>query len=174
MCAVICWFACMAPVTPTSYERSVGALIVRRGEAPRREVHYLLLRYPGGYWEFPRGHVEVGEREHATARREIREETGITSLRFIDGFREGYRFHFQREGKMIAKDAIIYLAEAPAWTVRTSEEHLGYVWMPFREAVKALRFENSRVVLRRAALFLARTPRRGPSAPRRKSIGVRG
>ncbi|MBI4142808.1 NUDIX domain-containing protein [Candidatus Uhrbacteria bacterium] len=163
-----------AAIAPNTYERSVGALIVRRGEPPRREVHYLLLRYPGGYWEFPRGHVEAGEREHATARREIREETGITSLRFIDGFREGYRFHFQREGKMIAKDAIIYLAEAPAWTVRTSEEHLGYVWMPFREAVKALRFENSRIVLRRAAAFLARGVRRVPSIPRRRGMGARG
>lgn len=142
-----------------AYERSAGAIIFRLGEPPRREPHFLLLRYPGGYWEFARGHVEAGERELTTAAREIREETGITQLRFISGFRERYRFHFQREGRMVAKDAIIYLAEVPRWTVRTSEEHLGYVWMPYREALLALRFENSRVVLRRAVAFLLRRSR---------------
>lgn len=147
-----------------AYERSAGAIIFRIGEAPRREPHFLLLRYRGGYWEFVRGHIEVGEQELTTAAREIREETGITQLRFISGFRERYRFHFQREGRMVTKDAIIYLAEAPQWAVRTSEEHIGYVWMPYREALLALKFENSRVILRRAVSFLLQ---RNRPAPRR-------
>ena len=137
------------------YERSIGAIIFRFGEPPSRERYFLLLRYPGGYWEFARGHVEDGERERTTARRELSEETGITNARFLPGFRERYRFQFQRDGSTITKDAIIYLAEVSRWTVRVSDEHFGYVWMPGREALRALRFENSRAVLRRALVFLA-------------------
>lgn len=142
--------------TAPSYERSIGAIIIKRGEPPRAEPFFLLLRYPGGYWEFPRGHVEAGERELVTARREIREETGITQVRFLPGFRERYRFQFQREGKRITKDAVIYLAEVPRWTVHVSDEHYGYVWATYREAVKHLGFENARSVLRKAGAFLGR------------------
>lgn len=139
-----------------SYERSIGAIIIKYGEPPKTEPYFLLLRYPGGYWEFPRGHVEAGEREHVTARREIREETGITQPRFMDGFRERYRFHFKREGKLITKDAVIYLVEAPKWTVHVSDEHYGYVWATYREAIRHLGFENAKLVLRKAAMFLKR------------------
>lgn len=147
----------MPPAAP-SYERSIGAIIFKRGDPPKREPYFLLLRYPGGYWEFPRGHVEAGEREHVTARREIREETGITHLRFLDGFREGYRFHFRREGRVITKDAIIYLVEVPKWIVRVSDEHFGYVWATYREAMKHLGFANAQQVMRRAGAFLTRKP----------------
>jgi len=148
-----------------SYEISVGAIIVKRGDPPLAEPYFLLLRYPGGYWEFPRGHVEEGEREFVTARREIREETGITALRFLPGFRERYRFQFQRAGKRITKDAVIYLAEVSRWTVHVSDEHFGYVWATYREAAAHLGFENARLVLRRANAFLR--PRATSAASRR-------
>ncbi|MBI4434114.1 NUDIX domain-containing protein [Candidatus Uhrbacteria bacterium] len=143
------------------YERSVGAIVFRRGEAPDRELYFLLLRYPGGYWEFPRGHVEVGEREQTTAVREIQEETGITGLKFVRGFRERYRFHFRREGQSVTKDAIIYLAEAPTWAVVTSEEHFGYVWVTYDDALAHLKFENSKAIMRAAHAFFARRRRGG-------------
>lgn len=159
-----------------SYERSIGAIIIKRGEPPRAEPHFLLLRYPGGYWEFPRGHVEAGERELVTARREISEETGITALRFLPGFRERYRFHFRRGQKLITKDAVIYLAEVPRWAVRISDEHFGYVWLTYREAVRHLSFENARQVLRRAATFLSGAAKRSTAeraTGRRLQLGNR-
>lgn len=152
------------------YERSVGAIIFHSGQPPLRERSFLLLRYPGGYWEFARGHVEEGERERVTARRELAEETGIRDARFLPGFRERYRFQFQREGKHITKDAIIYLAEVNRLVVRVSEEHYGYVWMPGREALRALRFENSRVVLRRAIAFLDARVRAASGGARKSPV----
>lgn len=145
-----------------SYELSAGAIIYRvKQDGARREPYYLLLRYPGGYWEFARGHVEAGEHEHATAQREIQEETGLTGLRFARGFREKYRFHFKRTGKMVTKDAVIYLAEAQRWGVRVSEEHYGYVWAAYREALRHLHFDNSKQVLRKAHAFLQQRKSQG-------------
>ncbi|MDO8463457.1 MAG: NUDIX domain-containing protein [bacterium] len=145
-----------------SYEKSAGAIIYKvKRDGRRVEPFFLLLRYPGGYWEFARGHVEDGEREHATALREIREETGLTELRFLRGFREKYRFHFKRSGKSVAKDAVLYLAEATRWNVQVSEEHDGYVWASYREAMVHLNFENAKQVLRKAQTFL--NNRRSPA-----------
>jgi 8-oxo-dGTP pyrophosphatase MutT (NUDIX family) len=38
-------------------------------------------------WGFPKGHIEEGETDKETARREIFEETGIQDLTFIDGLK---------------------------------------------------------------------------------------
>jgi hypothetical protein len=51
----------------TEWEVSVGA-VVFTGEKNKRQ--YLLLHYPSGHFDFPKGHVEVGETEEETLRRE--------------------------------------------------------------------------------------------------------
>jgi len=57
---------------------SAGAVVVRCfGETPR----FLLLRVYR-YWDFPKGEVEPGESSLEAAIREVREETGLTDLRF--------------------------------------------------------------------------------------------
>lgn len=157
-----------------SYERSVGAIIFRHGSPPRAELgidapiedagttYVLLLRYrgrTGGHWDFARGHVEEGEREQVTAIREIGEETAITTLEFLPGFRERYRYRFHRESGPVTKDAIMYLAETTASTVRLSDEHLGFAWFPLADALRHLTYENSRAVLRKARVFLQQRAR---------------
>ena len=61
---------------------SAGVVVLRRqGETCR----FLLLR-SFRYWDFPKGQVEPGEEPIDAARREVREETGITDLDFRWGF----------------------------------------------------------------------------------------
>ncbi|WP_216317884.1 NUDIX hydrolase [Deinococcus aestuarii] len=43
------------------------------------EGRVLLVRYRGGAWAFPKGHVEPGETLTQTAVREVQEETGVTA-----------------------------------------------------------------------------------------------
>jgi 8-oxo-dGTP pyrophosphatase MutT (NUDIX family) len=57
---------------------SAGVVVVRQAEAGWR---VLLLRVYN-YWDCPKGVVEPGEDPLATARREVREETGIEDLEF--------------------------------------------------------------------------------------------
>ena len=66
-------------------EKSAGAIIFRKEE---NRAYYLLLHYPAGHWDFPKGNIENGEKEIDTAKREIYEETGIQDVEFIFGFRE--------------------------------------------------------------------------------------
>jgi 8-oxo-dGTP pyrophosphatase MutT (NUDIX family) len=57
---------------------SAGVVVLRRVDQGWR---VLLLRVYN-YWDFPKGLVEAGEEALATARREVREETGIEDLEF--------------------------------------------------------------------------------------------
>ena len=65
-------------------EHSAGAIVFRNEKS---ENFYLLLEYRPDYWGFSKGNIEKGEAVEETARREIREETGLTDIQFIEGFK---------------------------------------------------------------------------------------
>lgn len=49
-------------------------------------------------WFFPKGHVEVGESFEEAARREIQEETGLSSLEYIDTLGSYTRPKIEKDG----------------------------------------------------------------------------
>ena len=53
-------------------------------------------------------------------------------------------------GIYIFKQVHFYPAETKAQEVKLSHEHVGYVWLPFKEAVEKVTFENARRVIRLA------------------------
>ena len=135
-------------------ERSVGAIVFRKESG---KIFYLLLQYEKGYLDFPRGLAEVGEKEEETARREIREETGITDLSFIPGFKEKIRWFYRKGKELVVKEAVYFLAQTKQKEVKVSWEHKGYEWLTFEEASQKLKFETSLEVLRKAENFLHST-----------------
>ena len=57
------------------HEKSCGAIVYRKYHG---NTEILLIKHiNSGHWSFPKGHVEEGETEEETAKREIMEETGI-------------------------------------------------------------------------------------------------
>lgn len=129
-------------------ERSAGAVVFHEDE--EGSLLFLLLQYGPGHWDFPRGNMEKGESEEDTAVREVREETGLTGLRFVPGFREEVTWYYRREGKTIRKTASYLLAESPYQEVTLSWEHQGYAWLPYEEARKRVTFDNAKRTLRKA------------------------
>ncbi len=122
------------------------------------EVEYLLLLYPGGHWDFPKGNIEAGETPERTALREIKEETGL-DVELVPGFKEEIEYFYYRERRRIKKRVIYFLARARSKDVKLSWEHKGYVWLPFGQALARITFENSRGVLAKAHRFLRGAPR---------------
>ena len=131
-------------------ETSVGA-VVFRGDGNRK---YLLLHYEAGHWDFPKGNVEKGEMPENTARREIREETGIEDITFIPGFDEKIRYFYKRQKKTIAKEVEFLLAETKSQKVMLSFEHTGFEWLSYDEASERITFRNSKDILKKAEGFL--------------------
>jgi 8-oxo-dGTP pyrophosphatase MutT (NUDIX family) len=139
-------------------EKSAGAVIFRREGG---NIYYLLLHYPSGsrkpksdYWDFPKGHIEKGEKEIETVKREVKEETGLTDLEFVEGFKEWIKYFFKAEGKTVFKIVTFYLAKTKTKDVKISFEHIGYEWLVYQDALKRLTFDNAKEILKRANQFL--------------------
>jgi len=139
-------------------EKSCGAVVFREmpGKAGKISHSYLLLHYSAGHWDLPKGHVEAGESEEETARREIREETGIEEIEFLPGFREEISYSRRNErGETIGKDVVFFLAKTTESAVKLSDEHTGSLWLPFSLAARKMTYENARGVLRKADKLLS-------------------
>jgi bis(5'-nucleosidyl)-tetraphosphatase len=128
-------------------EISAGAVIFRRA---RLGPEFLLLHYGLGHWDFVKGNIEKGEEEKETVRREIDEETGITRVSFLDGFRETIRYFYRWKGENIFKVVLFYLVETRQKKVTLSDEHVSCDWLSYRKALERLTFKNSRDVLKKA------------------------
>ena len=91
-------------------EISAGIIIYKREKDRdgKVETKYLLLYHGRGYWNFPKGRMEIGETILETAYRETQEETGIKvrDIKLEKGFRNSYRYTFLVErGRIIYKEA---------------------------------------------------------------------
>jgi len=111
---------------------SAGVVVVRRAEDGWR---VLLLRVYN-YWDCPKGVVEAGEGPLDAARREVREETGITDLEF----RWGEEF-IETPPYSKGKVARYYLAETrtadanlPINPQLGRAEHHEWRWLSWEEA----------------------------------------
>lgn len=140
-------------------EISAGIIIYKREKDRdgRIETKYLLLYHGGGYWNFPKGKLEKGELSYQAAFREVAEETGIPSrsLSLEKNFKVTDKYIYQREGQKIFKIVIFFLAQAFNAEVRiSSREHNGYGWFLSKDAVKLLRHQNSKTILKRADDYL--------------------
>ena len=129
-------------------EFSAGFVLYRTtAEGPR----FLLLDY-GKHWDYPKGHLEEGETAWQAAVRELREETGIRQVDRVGRFERDmhYVFHSSKKG-MVTKTVTYFLGRTRAEAVKVSEEHEGFAWLPYDEALGRLTYDNARQMLRAAA-----------------------
>ncbi len=133
-------------------ELSCGAVIFKRQKDAT--VKYLVLHYGAGHWDFPKGHQEKNEKEEQTAHREIKEETGIEDIEFVEGFRETINYYYKKGDETIYKEVISFLGQSGTESVILSSEHIGYAWLSYEKAFKKLTFNTSKELLRKANLFL--------------------
>ncbi|MFH1284023.1 MAG: NUDIX domain-containing protein [Candidatus Peregrinibacteria bacterium] len=132
-------------------EKSCGIVVFRESGGVRM---YLVLKYPGGHFDFPKGHVEADETEHETALRELAEETGITDVEFVEGFRKQISYIYNKKGKRSDKEVIFFLGKTQAQNVRLSHEHRDFVWLEYDMAFNKVTFDNAKNLLRAAEKLL--------------------
>jgi 8-oxo-dGTP pyrophosphatase MutT (NUDIX family) len=134
-------------------EKSCGAVVFREEGAGQRL--YLLLAHSKGHWDLPKGHVEKGETEEQTARREINEETGVTDIEFLEGFRHTIAYTYLFRGRKMPKEVTFFIAKTRQPDVKMSDEHIGFEWLPFRKAAARITYSNARRVLEAAEAYLS-------------------
>ena len=131
-------------------EKSCGAVIWRGTPGAHQ---YLLARHNGGHWSFPKGHVEHGETEAETARREIREETGLEA-ELDTAFRQVVTY-YPKTG--VIKDVIFFLARPVGGSQHAQETEIADLgWFSFQEARPLVTFATDEEVLLAAEDYLAK------------------
>ncbi|GMQ95213.1 MAG: NUDIX domain-containing protein [Patescibacteria group bacterium] len=133
-------------------ERSFGIIPVRKeGD----EILFLIVRHNSGHWGFPKGHARAGESEHAAARREFTEETGISNCDILKSVSFTENYHFAKNGTPVEKTVRYFLGIVENERVTLQKGELqDYRWALFEDALGAITFDGSKSILRQAKRYL--------------------
>ena len=130
-------------------QKEVSAGIILYNDLNGRK-EFLVLKYPGGHWDFVKGKIENSEEPKQTAIRETKEETGIIDVEFIDGFYEEISYTFYVKNEEIGKKVIFYLGKTKSTDVLLSHEHIDFVWLDFEDAMEKITYDNAKRILVKA------------------------
>ncbi|MBC8251617.1 MAG: NUDIX domain-containing protein [Candidatus Nitrosopelagicus sp.] len=133
-------------------KEEISAGIILFNEVKERK--FLLLNYPSKHWDFVKGKMEKGETFHETALRETNEETGITDVEFLDGFKQEIEYYFRADNQDIHKKVIFFLGKTKTSDVMLSHEHLDFMWLDYEDALKKITYNNAKNLLKKSSEFL--------------------
>jgi 8-oxo-dGTP pyrophosphatase MutT (NUDIX family) len=135
------------------HEHSAGFILFR--ETPEGGRKFLLLDY-GRHWDYAKGHLEKGESPWRAAVRELREETGIKQVDRVGRFQRdmSYSFFSPRKGYVI-KVVTFFLGRTRQEDIKVSDEHEGFAWLSYEDAMERLTFDNARDMLRAAVTSMS-------------------
>ena len=129
----------------------VSAGVILFNESDKK---FLLLNYPSKHWDFVKGKMEKGETAHETALRETNEETGISDVEFLDGFKEEIEYYFYADNQEIHKKVVFFLGKTKTTKIILSHEHLNYIWLEYDNALEKTTYENAKNLLKKSKEFL--------------------
>ena len=131
-------------------EKSCGAIVYTRSGG---RIEYAIIKSLSGFYGFPKGHMEAGESEQQTAKREICEETGLVP-RLIPGFRETDTYPLPDRANVI-KQVVYFVAECGGRRLSYQPAELQSAqWMSYEEALQALQFDSIKQILTKAHAFV--------------------
>ena len=131
-------------------EKSVGAIVVNTAGL------YLLLdrtNKNGDFWEFPKGHQLEDESNIKTLKRELKEETGIEKFELIENFLGKNEYVSSSTGN--TRIILLYLIKVLNDKIIISQEHKGYIWTTFDDALTKLNHDKWKEILISAKKRLA-------------------
>ena len=132
--------------------KSCGAVIFTRRDS---EILYVVIRQINGDHGFPKGHIEPGEDEHATALREIREEVGL-NVEIMEGFRQETSYPFPQRPDVI-KQSVYYLAAYSAQEICCQPGEVAEAYLlPYEQARELLTFSETKRILTEAHHYLTK------------------
>jgi len=115
-------------------EKSCGCIIIEKGKV-------LLIQQTKGHWGFPKGHVESGETEIETAKREVKEETNLDVE--IDENKRYTMEYITDKGTL--KQVVLFIARKTNGNEKYQESEIKSMkWMNYEDAIKTITYDNTR------------------------------
>lgn len=140
---------------------SAGGVIFKRTDDG---VDVALISVKGGkVWGLPKGTAEKGENLARTAHREVREETGldgkiISNIGHIEYF---FTLKDEVELKRIFKIVYFFLMEYASGNVTDHDDEVDECrWFPIDEAIKLMKYEDEKGILKKARKLISQLEQR--------------
>ncbi len=132
-------------------EKSCGAVVYTKSNS---QIKYVIVKDMNGIFGFPKGHMEKGETELQTAKREVYEETGL-AVKLLDSFRSQETYNLPNTE--IQKQVIYFLGYFENQNFICQKEELSEILLlSYCDAANALQLEDKKQILREANEFLTK------------------
>ena len=135
----------------TVTEKSAGVLVFLKKSAT---LHYLLLHDNEDQWSFAKGQLEEGEKDLTAAIRELEEETAVSSMRIVPGFKRTIRYRYNKGTTKVEKSVDFFLGENGSSELHLSSEHIDAAWLSREDAAERISFSNLKQLLLEADIFI--------------------
>lgn len=133
------------------FEKACGAVMFTEKDGKRK---FLLIKNESGHIGFPKGHVEYGENELETAKREVFEETGLAFKQY-GTFRSEYTYTTLEN---CIKTCIFFIGAYKYRKPDIQQEEILDNWLvTYDEALKLLNFPEDRELLKKAEKYIRTT-----------------
>ena len=124
-----------------------------------RENHwevFLIQHFHGRYWGFPKGHPEAGETPQQAACRELKEETNLDVVRYLqtDPLLEQYQFMVEKN--RIFKRVCYFVAEVSGEIILQKKEIANGIWLPIAKAFEQLTHPEGKAILSEVEKILSK------------------
>lgn len=108
----------------------------------------LILHKGGRHWAFPKGRSNPGEKPLESARRELKEETGLDVVKLLQEEPLTEQYDFRRKGENVTKTVQYFPAIVSGEVKLQPEEIQDSKWVLLKEAVRHLTFREAKEMCR--------------------------
>lgn len=129
------------------------------GVIPLSKAHgfwevFLIQHNRSGYWGFPKGHAESNENPQEAAFRELKEETNLDLIQFLQDEPLMEQYTFIMERKRVFKKVFYFIAEVGGEIKLQSQEIHDGKWFKFHEAIARVTHQEGKALLARVEKIL--------------------
>ena len=134
-------------------EESFGIIPLRR-VSDGWEV-FLIQHTRSRYWGFPKGHGEEGESPEEAAIRELKEETNLDVVRYLQQTPLEEQYSFRVDGRQVFKKVFYYVAEVAGEVILQKDEVQNGMWVSFTEGLEKVTHVEGKTILAQVGKMLS-------------------
>lgn len=120
---------------------SAGGVVLRNIDG---EVKVLLTQHSGHKgWEFPKGHIEIGESSQVAAIREVEEESGVVA-EVIEKAGDCEYFYYEKGERVLKKITYYFMKYVGEGDASTAFEVMDKTWLLPNEVGEKLTYKSTK------------------------------